>query len=179
MPKGIYKGNKGKILSDETKQRISESISGERNHSFGKKHSDATKEKMRAAQAGKKYNKGAHWKLSSEQVEKIRIRQSGETNSGWIKDRTELKTDRLKSYDTQYKNWMLKVKSRDDWKCKINNHKCGGRLEAHHILNWTDYPELRYDINNGVTLCKEHHPRGRSNEKKFEKILTNLVKTSI
>jgi len=57
--------------------------------------------------------------------------------------------------------WANKVKTRDGYTCKINNSECKGRLEAHHILNWKSYPELRYDINNGITLCSTHHPRSR------------------
>ena len=30
-------------------------------------------------------------------------------------------------------------------------------MNADHIKPWAYYPELRYDINNGRTLCVEHH----------------------
>jgi len=62
---------------------------------------------------------------------------------------------------------MLAVKGRDGWKCKIANADCDGKIEAHHILSWRDYPELRYQPNNGITLCHAHHPRKRVDEAKL------------
>jgi NUMOD3 motif-containing protein len=53
-----------------------------------------------------------------------------------------------------------------------------GRLEAHHILNWREYPELRYDINNGITLCHAHHPRKRAEEKRMVSYFTELLSVS-
>ena len=103
---------------------------------------------------------------------------SKEKHPRYIKDRSKLKTDRQKMYDTQYKYWMLEVKKRDLWKCKINNSDCKGRLESHHILSWKDFPELRYDINNGITLCHAHHPRVRAEEKRLSPYFMELVSVS-
>lgn len=55
-----------------------------------------------------------------------------------------------------YKTWRAEVFDRDDYtcqKCKVR----GGRLEAHHIHDFSSYEDARTDVNNGVTLCKEHH----------------------
>lgn len=30
-------------------------------------------------------------------------------------------------------------------------------MQAHHILRWADAPSLRFDVNNGVTLCYNCH----------------------
>lgn len=99
----------------------------------------------------------------------------GERNGMWVKDRTKLVKNEKKHLDGQYREWMFTVKKRDDWRCKINNKQCKGRLEAHHILNWKQYPELRYEVNNGITLCHAHHPRGRENEAKLSPYLQSLV----
>ena len=32
-----------------------------------------------------------------------------------------------------------------------------GTLNAHHLDSYHDHKELRYDINNGITLCKSCH----------------------
>lgn len=60
--------------------------------------------------------------------------------------------------DPEYKKWRQSVYKRDSFKCQwpgCNASKKG--LNAHHIKTWADFPGLRYDINNGLTLCKLHH----------------------
>ena len=56
----------------------------------------------------------------------------------------------------EYREWRLMVFGRDNFICQY----CGKRgiyLEAHHKRSWKDYPELRFDIDNGITLCKDCH----------------------
>lgn len=45
--------------------------------------------------------------------------------------------------------------SGDAWKCVIcsYNRKC----VAHHLNSYTKFPNIRYDISNGVTLCRLCH----------------------
>jgi predicted DNA-binding protein YlxM (UPF0122 family) len=57
---------------------------------------------------------------------------------------------------SKYRLWVETIFKKDNYTCQ----KCGkrgGKLEAHHIFNWVDYPELRYAIDNGITLCKKCH----------------------
>lgn len=93
----------------------------------------------------------------------------------WMEDRSQLKKSEDRREDSAHIDWSRRVKNRDSWKCKISNEDCNGRLESHHILNWKDYPELRYEINNGITLCSRHHPRGRRNEKKMIPMFQELL----
>lgn len=106
---------------------------------------------------------------------KCYYKASGKKNWRWISDRTKLKTSEYKHLDSKYKIWMLAVKNRDNWKCKINNKNCKGKLEAHHILPWSKFPELRYEINNGILLCHFHHPHKRNDEIKLVEFFKRLL----
>ena len=100
----------------------------------------------------------------------------GKNSYRWIKDRTKL-IKRQERNDSAYGDWRLQVYKRDNWKCKIDNQDCSGRIIAHHILGWSDFPELRYQINNGITLCQAHHPLKRAEEKQSIPVFTKLIET--
>ena len=53
--------------------------------------------------------------------------------------------------------------------------KRGGDLQAHHIKRFVDYIELRTDISNGLTLCKECHDKTKGKEKKFEELFISII----
>lgn len=104
----------------------------------------------------------------------------GKNHYKYLEDRTLLKTaigseERRSSI---YKEWRRRICNRDNWKCKINNQECKGRLEVHHILGFTQFPELKYDINNGICLCHFHHPRVREEEKRLIPVFQVLVSVS-
>jgi 5-methylcytosine-specific restriction endonuclease McrA len=57
----------------------------------------------------------------------------------------------------EYKTWKEQVFERDGYMCMACGDSRGGNLQAHHILNFNQYPELRFDVDNGITLCNECH----------------------
>ena len=57
---------------------------------------------------------------------------------------------------TDYKNWRSSVFIRDNFTCQ-HCYIYGVKLNAHHIKKWSDFEELRFDINNGITLCTQCH----------------------
>lgn len=132
---------------------------------FGIEVAKALKQKMRLAKLGLKMP----WNSIPE--------RRGELAPRWIKDRTKIKRQEERG-GRLHKEWSKSVKNRDKWKCKMLNGECSGKLIAHHILPWKDYPELRYDINNGITLCHAHHPRRREEEKRLIPFFKELVSVS-
>jgi len=100
---------------------------------------------------------------------------SGENNHKWVNGNYK---ERQERNDSAYQAWRINVWVRDGFKCKINNQDCSGKIIAHHILPWRDYPELRYNINNGITLCPAHHPRKRAEEKALIPIFQELMQVS-
>lgn len=60
-----------------------------------------------------------------------------------------------------YKIWREKVFSRDNWTCQIcNARSTSGHaviLQADHIKSFSKFPDLRFDVSNGRTLCLPCH----------------------
>lgn len=62
----------------------------------------------------------------------------------------------------EYREWRGKVYERDNYTCVRCKDNRGGNLHAHHIKNFSNQIELRYDVSNGVTLCNTCHNIGPS-----------------
>lgn len=56
---------------------------------------------------------------------------------------------------TASREWAKRVYDRDGNRCQ----NCGSKenLNAHHINRWKDFPDLRFEINNGITYCRSCH----------------------
>lgn len=119
--------------------------------------------------SGRTFSQEHKDKLSLAKLGKI-----GELANKWIQDRTLLKRQDERN-DSAYKEWRRQVWIRDNYRCRMQNLDCEGRIEAHHILGWRLYPELRYITNNGITLCHFHHPKKRKDESQLSPYFQKLV----
>lgn len=153
--KGMISLNKGKKgifkHSEEYKRKLSERMKGN-NYRKGKKDTDATKKRKRDAKEG---NKNPNWK-DGITPENLKIRHSLET--------------RL---------WHKACFERDNFTCQKYGTS-GGKLQVHHINNFADFPELRFSIDNGITLSERahrefHHIYGRKNntQEQLDEFLNN------
>jgi len=152
----ISERQKGRALSEEAKQKLSDFWKG-------KKKSPEQIENIRKAKLG---DKNPNHNRVYTKEERIKRSQSlkginkGEKNNAWKggiypeiwKQRTCL----------NYKFWREEVFKRDNFTCQKTKVR-GGQLHTHHVLPFSKYPELRFDINNGITLSKKSH-------KEFHKI---------
>lgn len=57
----------------------------------------------------------------------------------------------------EYKEWRRKVYERDGYRCVLCGDNTSGNLEADHIKPFAFFPELRFVVSNGRTLCKPCH----------------------
>jgi hypothetical protein len=158
MLKGTYKhspeikykigcGNRGKKFGPHTKEHnLKISISGK-----GLKRKQSTKDKISK-------NNISFWKgkkLSEEHKKKIREHAKYGKDNPSYKGGITPERNKIRS-SIEYEIWKNAVFVRDNWTCQKNKIR-GGDLVAHHIKNFAQYPELRFAIDNGITLSKESH----------------------
>ena len=84
------------------------------------------------------------------------------------------------------RDWRLAVWGRDDYTCKACGCR-GGSLNAHHLDSWASSPEKRFEVSNGVTLCRRCHKafhaamggeRVPCSAKDFESYMDKLLEVS-
>lgn len=128
----------------------------------GKKHSPETIEKMRLSKTGAKnpmYKKEfsvSHRKRLSSSLKKVKHTWAtfGENNHFWKGGITPINIKIRMSLE--YKLWRESVFKRDNHTCVWCGQK-GGKLNADHIKSFSLFPELRFAIDNGRTLCVQCH----------------------
>lgn len=69
---------------------------------------------------------------------------------------TEIRLSEEGRKSKEYKDWRKSVFERDGFTCQICGAR-GVRLNAHHKKEYAYFPEMRYEISNGITLCVPCH----------------------
>jgi len=80
----------------------------------------------------------------------------GENNPAWVDGgKHEDYLNHLRKSE-EWRTWREAVFQRDNYTCQLCGEK-GLELHPHHILQKCDYPDLIFEISNGITLCKGCH----------------------
>lgn len=179
MPSGIYK--RSPELIDKITKRVLSIPKFE-------KHTEESKNKIRIARIDRKKKLG--YINSPETIEKIRktlygskrhtkkhtlesrlmmsLKHRGENHPNWKGGISSINESIRSSFE--YRLWRESVFRRDNFRCVW----CGSkkRIESDHIKPFAYYPELRFAIDNGRTLCHECHKttetygRGKKNKQR-------------
>lgn len=132
--KGCTDKNKiGTVRTKEDKIKISYTMKGMVANNLGIKPSIEARQKMRDAQL-KRVEEGRH-----------------NNYKGGVSSENHIIRNSL-----EYKIWRELVFERDNYICQ-ECKKRGGNLNADHIKSFANFPELRFDVNNGRTLCVPCH----------------------
>lgn len=125
----------------------------------GKKMSIESRAKMSAAaklrgsnRTGSKHTKETRRKIS--EITKERTPR-GEAHYAWKNGaKKRLLNDRRKA---EYYVWRDAVFARDKYTCQKCKDAQGGNLRAHHIMPFSTHKDLRFVVENGLTLCHTCH----------------------
>jgi hypothetical protein len=112
--------------------------------------------------------KNAHFNHSLETRTKLKIRFSGAGSNNW-KGGISLKNHRIRA-SMEMKDWRKAVYKRDNFTCVI----CGINrvpMQADHIKPFAYFPDLRFDIENGRTLCIPCHKKTETYGNRYIKII--------
>jgi len=142
----------------------------------GKKKADKIRQSLRLRRKNgeifsfKGYEHTEEWKREmSERLKKdnpskrpeVIAKLSGSNSHLWRGGITE--PNKLIRNGHKFRNWRIAVFERDNYTCQ----ECGEKskkghkvyLEAHHIKSFSVYKELRFEVDNGRTLCKKCHKK--------------------
>lgn len=145
----ISEAHKGKKFSEFQRQRLREGWVSRKAKGLGVAWNKGTKGVM-------KPNGGSFYE-GFKHAESTRVKFSqrkGAMSSNWKGGVTPVNL--LLRTSSEYKMWRKAVFERDNYTCKFCE-KRGGELNADHIQPFAFFPELRFVVDNGRTLCKPCH----------------------
>lgn len=165
--KNISIGHKGQKPSDKQIKMARQRWSGIGNPNYGKPMNPDLKLKL--------INIHKTRKRSLEEVKKRSDAQKGEKGSNWKGGITPKQKSVRNS--VEYKTWRKAVFERDNYTCQ----NCGARgviIHADHIKSFAHYPELRFELSNGRTLCIDCHEKTDNYKRKADNPLLTLPAVS-
>jgi len=78
----------------------------------------------------------------------------------------------------KWRIWRQRVFKRDRFTCQLCGQR-GGYIEPHHIKRKFDYPKLRYNVHNGITLCGRCHKMVTGYEDEWVDVLNKIKKKKL
>ena len=124
---------KGRKMSPESRKKLSKAH-------LGKPLSEQNKANISKALKGRE--------MSEEWINKIRVSNTKHGNTN---------INKLIRSSAKFIKWRKEVFKRDNYTCQECKKRGGIYLHAHHVKQFAFYPELRFDTNNGITLCRDCH----------------------
>ncbi len=159
----------GKVRSLESRLKQAKSISGQKNHFYGKHHTPESNEKNRTSHIGLQggINNPFYGKRHTvEAKRKNAEKHTGEKSSGWMGGIS------FKPYCHKFNNLLKEaVRNRDNRICQLcgaDETENGRRLDVHHIHYDKEncYPDL-------IALCNKCHLIINGNRDYYENIFMN------
>ena len=164
---------KGDKMSEETKRKISLATKGVKKslemrkklsqwhlkHPMSEEHKRKSREAHVSGMLGKKHKPETILKMKLAAKGRVisvkqRLKISGKNNWNWKGGITP--KNKLLRRSKEFIEWRKQVFERDNYTCQECG-KRGSELHPDHIKPFAYFPELRFDVNNGRTLCKPCH----------------------
>lgn len=128
----------------------------QRERMLGRKRSEDTRAKLSAKAKGRTLSPETKAKILQTKIKNDTL-PKGERHYKWKGGRS---WQRFK--EPRYIAWRTAVLERDNYTCQRCRRKCQKYergLAAHHVKPFATHPLLRYEISNGLTLCRTCHLR--------------------
>lgn len=153
------------VVKENRGKKISKSLTG-------RKLSAEHVEKLRLAPLGKPgRNLGRTWTIPLEKRVNMGINRRGEKAWNWNGGITSEK--KLLRASPQWREWRKQVFERDGYRCM----DCGDNsyLEPHHIIPLRVDMGKIFNINNGITLCRECHKKTLWKEESLANVYLSMI----
>ena len=111
----------------------------------GKKLSRETRDKISESNTGRIFSKEVRDKISKA--------VSGNKNGSWKGGISTVKNKIRNS--AEYREWRFAVYKRDNFKCQVC--RSSEKINAHHIISFSNQFNKHLEVYNGITMCKKCH----------------------
>lgn len=139
---GYWAGKKRPPFSKKTIEKMRDRSMGDRNPAFGKHYLNSG------------FKKG-HKDFVSREGRKQQSKKIGGNNHYFWKGGVGSENYKARGSE-EYKLWRKSVFIKDGFICQ-KYRISGGKLVAHHINNFAEFSELRFALDNGITLSLKAH----------------------